>query len=81
MSDVVPLKKVELYVNHEATDRVAALLERLRAGDVVAMAFVEVARGGRVATAYSNSEMGHYHSLMSGASRLQHRLASVGDDD
>lgn len=72
---------VDLEVNTEAVDLIERMLERVRSGEVVAVALVEVKRGGVVATAYSNSRTGHYHGLNSGAARLAHRLAAVGDDE
>lgn len=81
MSDVVPLKKVDLYVNEEAVRGVEALLERLRSGETVALALVEVRRANTVADGFFNSEMGHYHLLMSGSARLHARLAMIPGDD
>ena len=53
------------------------LLERLRAGQSVAVAFVEVKRGGIVATAFSKSDV--FHFLNSGAATLANRLAASTD--
>jgi hypothetical protein len=78
MTEVVPLKKIEHEVNDDAIKLAEGLLERLRSGEAIACAFVEVKRAGWVATAYSKSNS--YHHLLSGACRLQNRIASEPDD-
>lgn len=81
MSEVIPLKKVDLYVNKTAIEAVELLLARLRSGESSAMAYVEISRGGIVSTVYSNSEEGCYHHLNSGCARLAQRIASEGDSE
>lgn len=60
-------------INRCAIEMVEGLLERLRSGEAVAVALVEVKADGFVATGYSKSR--HYHHLNSGAATLAHRLA------
>lgn len=59
--------------NDDAIQLVEGLLERLRSGEALAVAIVEVQKGGNVATAFSKGL--HYHALNSGAARLAARLA------
>lgn len=59
--------------NRDAIDMVEGLLSRLKAGDSVAVAFVDVKPGGYVATAWACG--GHYHALNSGAAILAARLS------
>lgn len=63
----------EAMVNSDAVELVEGLLERLRSGEAVAVALVEVQKGNVVATAFSKSM--YYHQLNSGAARLAARLA------
>jgi hypothetical protein len=62
--------------NEDAIALVEGLLERLRSGESVAVAFVEVFRNRSVATAWCESES--YHLLNSGAAGLAARLAMDG---
>lgn len=71
----------DLEVNGEAVEMLSGLLERVRSGEAIAVAFVEVKRGGIVANAFANSRTGSYHALNSGAARLAYRLASVPEDE
>lgn len=73
MSTVVEFKRIAKGANGDAIDLVEGLLERLKAGECVAVALVEVKKDGCVATAYSHSDS--YHFLCSGAARLAARLA------
>lgn len=59
--------------NEDAIQLVEGVLERLRSGEVLAVAVVEVQKGGNVATAFSKAT--HYHALNSGAARLAAQLA------
>lgn len=76
-AEVVQLKSRE--TNPDAIALVEGLLARLRSGEAVAVAFVEVCRGQLVATEYDCGR--EYHALNSGAARLAHRLASVEDSE
>ena len=78
MSKVVPLHLADEPVNEDAVQMIEGLLERLRSGEAVAVAVVEVMKAGTVATAYSTSFS--YHQLNSGAARLASRLASEPAD-
>jgi hypothetical protein len=78
MSSVVKLGIAEYEVNAEAVELVEQVLARLRSGHAVAVAFVEVGRGGVVATGWCESN--EYHRLNSGAARLANRLAAVPDE-
>lgn len=60
-------------VNADAIEIVEGLLERLKAGEVVAVAIVEVLREAGVANHYSQSN--RYFELMAGVARLHARLA------
>lgn len=70
---VIELRAARTSVNDDAIELVEGLLERLRSGDALAVAIVEVRRDREVATAYSASDQ--YHYLNSGAARLAARLA------
>ena len=59
--------------NSDAIALIEGTLERLRSGETVAVAVVEVLADGAVVTHYSESE--YYHQLNSGAARLAARLA------
>lgn len=78
MSKVVPLHLAAEAVNEDGVKLIEGLLERLRSGEAVAVAVVEVMKAGTVATAYSASSS--YHQLNSGAARLSSRLASEPGD-
>lgn len=58
----------------DAVELVEELLARLKSGETVAVAIVDVRLGSAVATAWAGNE--HYHKLNSGAARLSVRLAS-----
>lgn len=62
--------------NDDAIALVEGLLERLKAGEAVSVAVVEVLKSKTVATAWSDSPDGNYHLLNSGVARLAHRLAA-----
>lgn len=59
--------------NVDAIELVEGLLERLKSGDAVAVAFAEVHADGSVATAWCKSS--YYHHLNSGAATLAARIA------
>lgn len=80
MKPEVKLSLVADEVNTEAVELLSGLLERVRGGESVAVAIVEVRRGGVVSTAFANSHSGAYHALNSGAARLASRLSSVPDE-
>lgn len=73
MSTIVEFKRVAKGANGDAIELAEGLLERLRSGEAIAVAFVEVGADGSVGTAYSKSSS--YHLLNSGAARLASRLA------
>lgn len=60
-------------INLDAIELLEGTLARLRRGESVAVALVEVFANGGVGTAYCKSN--HYHQLNSGAARLAARLA------
>ncbi len=60
-------------VNADAIELIEGTLERLKSGEVVAVAVVEVLREAGVANHYSQSD--RYFELMAGVARLQARLA------
>lgn len=64
-------------INDDAVHLIEDVLERLRRGESIAVAVVEVMKAGNVATAYCKSQS--YHHLNSGAARLAARLASAED--
>lgn len=67
---------IALHVpNAEALRLVEDVAERLRSGESIAVALVEVRKGRTVATAWSQPPDGAYHLLNSGAARLASRLA------
>lgn len=78
-AEVIPLKRVgaakaEPTVNLDAIASVEGLLARLKSGEAVAAAFVEVsAQPGVVGVYYSPSS--DYHRLCSGCARLAARIA------
>lgn len=63
-------------LNVEAIGMVSDLLDDLRSGEVRAIGFVAVKRGGFVSTGFSNSPEGSYHAITSGAAVLAARLAT-----
>ncbi len=63
--------------NRDAIELCEEVLARLKSGEAVAVALVEVRRGGVVATAVSKSDV--YHQLNSGAARLASSLATSTD--
>lgn len=71
------LHTLETQNNGDAIELCEGLLERLRNGDSVAVAFVEVKRSRVVATAWSKSDT--FHFLNSGAAILAARIASETD--
>lgn len=80
MDKVTPLVQVDKQTNDEAITAVEVLLEKLRSGDVRAVALVSVNRAGSVSTCYINSKEGCYHHLNSGCARLASRIAGELDD-
>jgi hypothetical protein len=72
---VVPMAESKKpLVNADAIELVEGMLERLKAGEVVAVAVVEVLQDRAVANHYSKSA-DCYHHLMSGVARLHARMA------
>ncbi len=65
--------------NKDAIEMIEGLLERLKAGESVAVAFVEVFRDRSVAHAWSDSAS--YHLLNSGAAGLAARIAMDGIEE
>lgn len=63
----------ESFINDDAIELVSGVLERLRKGETIAVAVVEVLSAGGVGTHYSKSDK--YHQLNSGVARLAARLA------
>lgn len=62
-------------VNQDAIELVSGLLDRLKSGESVAVALVEVkADHNTVATAYSKSDRA-YHLMCSGCARLLTRIS------
>jgi len=61
--------------NQRAIEMVEGLLERVKSGEVCAVAFVQVEPCGDVGTAYASGDW--HHQLASGAGRLAYRLVSV----
>lgn len=66
-------------VNQEAVKLAEDVLERLIAGETIALAVIEVRKCHTVATGYCAADQ--YHLLNSGAARLAVRIASEVDDD
>jgi len=66
-------------VNREAIELAEEVLERLRSGETIAFAVIEVRKARTVGTAYVAADQ--YHLLNSGAARLAVRIASEVDDD
>lgn len=65
--------------NQDAIQVLEGILERLRSGESLAIAYVEVRQMGSVATGWADHPTGRYHFLCSGAARLLSRLAEVSD--
>ena len=72
MTDNV-VKLAPREVNQEAIEIVEDVLARLKSGESLAVAVVEIRQGRTVGTAYSASD--YYHELNSGAARLAARIA------
>ena len=73
-ADVLKLVRTDDRPNEGAIELVEGLIDRLKSGDALAVAFVEVRRGNTVCTGYSTSNQ--YHCLNSGAAILASRLAA-----
>jgi len=72
----MPVEVIGLHTpNTEALKLVEDVAERLRSGESIAVALIEVRKGRTVATAWSQPPDGAYHLLNSGAARLAARLA------
>lgn len=69
----------ELSTNQAAIDLAEEVLGRLRSGETIAFAVVEVRKARTVATGYVAADQ--YHLLNSGAARLAVRIASEVDDE
>lgn len=76
MNPKVTLIPQSSKTNDDAIALVEGLLERLKAGEAISVAIVEVLKGRTVTTAWADSPDGNYHLLNSGAARLAHRLAA-----
>lgn len=83
MAEIVALNGGSVPTGAEPDAEVVAFVEaalvRAKSGETVSIALVEVKAGNTVATGYVNQST--YHHLLSGASRLVHRLAAERDDD
>lgn len=75
---VVSLTTVDNEINEDAQRLVEETLTRVKSGDVIAVALVEIRKARTVAIAVSRSSS--YHELNSGAARLAAHLASMPDD-
>lgn len=62
--------------SHEAVEIIEELLGRLKSGQSIAVAFIEVKKGGIVATCFS-TDNDCFHQLNSGAASLANRLANA----
>ena len=80
MTDIKDFKviKENMEINDAAIETVSGLLERLKSGEALAVAFVEAKKGGLVST-YSNFGIDQYHHIVSGCTRLTQRVAKVED--
>lgn len=78
MSNVATLKVASDPVNQDALELAEQTVERIKAGEVIAVAIIEVRKARTVATAISASSA--YHELNSGAARLAARLANDPED-
>lgn len=75
--EVVRLER-KVEVNQDAVEMVEAVLGRLRSGETLAVGIIEHRANGGVSTIVSESKAS-YHQLNSGAARLAHVLAGMGD--
>lgn len=66
-------------IDPDLLERAEELLARVKSGETLALATVEVQRGRIVQTGWSDN--GYYHELNSGAARLANRLASIPPDE
>jgi hypothetical protein len=66
--------------NAEAITMIENLLERLKSGDTIAVAFVEVAKRRTVSIWAPAAPDGCYHCLNSGAARLAMRITQAWDE-
>jgi hypothetical protein len=73
---VVPLEVVEPTPDKDTIEAIEGLLDRVRSGECIAVAFVEVGRDRSVATARFADNS--HHLLTSGAATLAARLAMDG---
>ena len=71
---VVSLHSAPALVSEDALELAEQILARVRNGETVGLAVVEVRRDRSVACAWSQGDS--YHRLNSGAARLANRLAS-----
>lgn len=69
------LRIIHPRVNREAVDLAREILRAVESGEVTAIAYAVVERGGVVGTAFS--ALDNYHSLNSGVATLAARLASL----
>ena len=74
MAGVTNLQPVPDLVSEDALELAEQILARVRNGETVSLAVVEVRRDRSVACAWSSGDS--YHRLNSGAARLANRLAS-----
>ena len=77
MGEVVAIESVKFDECAEVVNFLRESLERAENGEVLAVALVEVRRGGAVATAWTCGNSHHF--LNSGAARLASRLARTDD--
>ncbi|MCV9940924.1 hypothetical protein OIU35_31625 [Boseaceae bacterium BT-24-1] len=78
MSNVSTIKVAESPVNESALELVEETMARVKTGEVIAVAIIEVRKARTVATSISTSSA--YHELNSGAARLAARLATDPED-
>lgn len=71
---VVSLHAAPSLVSEDALELAEQVLARIRSGETVSLAVVEVRKDRSVACAWSQGDS--YHRLNSGAARLANRLAS-----
>lgn len=71
------LVMVERPVNNDALALAEGTLARIKAGECIGVAIVEVLTQGVVASAWSAGD--HYHQLNSGCARLASRVAMDTD--
>lgn len=72
--NVIALPKTS-RINQSALEMAQSLVERIKSGEVVTIAVVEVRADKVIAAACSDRPVGTYHLLNSGAARLAHMLA------